>query len=164
MIARKRVAKKAAPRRRPLRPTPKPRAVKTVGRQAIVATQVQLIRTKGTKDRGGGLGGEAWRIDVDGKRAGVVFINVIDEPPIGKHASIQIYLNAASQGRKIGRAGYRKACEASAYPTIYAHMRHANIASIRAAEEAGFVDATPEGHIQVIMVWQRPTTSTAPVA
>lgn len=117
---------------------------------------VLLVRTKGTPDRGGGPGGEAWRIEADGKRAGQVFINFIDEQPIGPHASIQIYLNASSQGRKIGRVGYRKACEASAYSVIYAHMRKSNIASWRAAEEAGFVDATSPSDNQKVMVWRRP--------
>lgn len=116
---------------------------------------VTLVRTKGTAKRGGGHGGEAWRIEANGVRAGVVFINIIDEPPIGRHASIQIYLNAASQGRKIGREGYRRACEASAYSVIYAHMRKSNVASRRAAEVAGFVDATPPNHAQLIMVRRR---------
>lgn len=151
-------------RRRPLRPTPKPRPVNTAGRKPVAASDVLLTRTKGTPDRGDGPGGEAWRIDAEGKRAGVVFINLIDEPPLGKHASLQIFLNAPSQGRRIGRVGYRKACEASQYSTIYAHIRHTNFASIRAAEEAGFVDATPPGHIQVIMVWKRAGASPAAVA
>lgn len=157
--------KKPAKRRRPLRPTPKPHPVNTAGRTSVPEWEITLTPTRGTPGRGAGLGGEAWRIDAAGKRAGVVFINCIDEPPVGKHASIQIYLNASSQGRRIGRVGYRKACEESKHPVIYAHMRHENIASIRAAEEAGFVDATPPGYIQVIMVWKRPTTGTAsPVA
>jgi RimJ/RimL family protein N-acetyltransferase len=154
--------KKSAKRRRPLRPTPKPRPVNTAGRTPVPEREITLTRTRGTPDRGAGPDGEAWRIDAAGKRAGVVFINVIDEPPVGKHASIQIYLNASSQGRRIGRVGYRKACEQSKHPEIYAHMRHENIASIRAAQEAGFVDATPAGTIQVIMVWKRPTTGSAP--
>lgn len=113
------------------------------------------MRTKGTRGRGGGKGGEAWRVEVDGKRAGVVFVNLIDEPPIGPHASIQIFLNVANQGRKIGRIGYQKACEASAYDVIYAHMRKSNLASTKAAEAAGFADATPPGEAQKIMVWRR---------
>lgn len=130
---------------------------------------ITLVRTAGTLGRGGGPEGEAWRIDVEGKRAGVVFINCIDEPPIGKHASIQIYLNAPSQGRHIGRIGYRMACEQSAHSKIYAHMRHENVASIRAAQEAGFRDATPNGFTQVIMVWERraaraPAAVAAPVS
>lgn len=114
-----------------------------------------LVRTKGGTKTGGGPGGEAWRVTVGGKSAGRVFINRIDEPPFGPHASIQIFLNVDSQGRGIGRLGYRRACEASAYDTIYAHMRKSNIASARAAEEAGFVDATPAGANQKVMVWHR---------
>jgi hypothetical protein len=47
--------------------------------------------------------------------------------------------------------GYRIACENSQYDVVYAHMRKSNIASRRAAEEAGFVDATPPGHQQRIL-------------
>jgi RimJ/RimL family protein N-acetyltransferase len=113
-----------------------------------------LKRSKGKRERGGSPGGEAWKIEVNGKRAGVVFINLIDEPPIGRHASIQIYLNTPSQGRGIGRLGYRKACEASTYQTIHAHMRKSNAASRRAAEAAGFEDVTPSDVNQLIMVWR----------
>jgi hypothetical protein len=150
------VKRKLAKRRAPTRPTPKPRTIKRVlDVPPATADQVQLIRMKGTPTRGGGPGGEAWRINVSGKRAGVVFINVIDEPPIGRHASIQIFLNELSQGRRIGRIGYRKASEASAHDMIYAHMRKSNIASRRAAEEAGFSDVTPAGHSQLIMMRRR---------
>ncbi|AGS25651.1 GCN5-related N-acetyltransferase domain-containing protein (plasmid) [Rhizobium etli bv. mimosae str. Mim1] len=114
-----------------------------------------LVRTPGTKGRGGGHDGEAWRIEVDGKRCGIVFINLIDAPPLGLHASLQIYLNLASQGRHIGQIAYAKAARASRYDTIYAHMQKANIASARAAEQAGFVDATPPEERQKVMVWHR---------
>jgi RimJ/RimL family protein N-acetyltransferase len=114
-----------------------------------------LVRTKGGAKTGGGPGGEAWRVMVGAKSAGRVFINKIDEPPFGPHASIQIFLNVDSQGRGIGRLGYLRACQASAYGTIYAHMRKSNIASARAAEAAGFVDATPAGATQKVMVWRR---------
>ena len=141
----------------PKRPTPKPKAAKPrVPLEPISAGQVVLVRTKGTKDRGGGPGGEAWRIEVAGERAGVVFINRIDEPPVGPHASIQIYLNKPSQGRGIGRIGYRLACEASTYDVVYAHMSKANIASRRAAEEAGFREDLRPGYTQRLMVWHRP--------
>lgn len=145
-------------RRRPTRATPKPRSVKIRPDTAPVdADDVTLTRMKGTPDRGGGPGGEAWRIDVQRKRAGITFINMINEPPIGRHASIQIFLNVASQGRHIGRIAYRKACEASVHDLIYAHMRKTNLASRRAAEEAGFSDATPSGHPQLIMKRDRRT-------
>jgi hypothetical protein len=148
--------KKKTIKRRPTRPTPKPKAVRPKKDLAPIAPeQVALVRTKGTPNRGGGAGGEAWRVDANGKRAGVVFINVIDEPPFGKHASIQIYLNQPHQGRKIGRIAYRKAAEASEHSLVYAHMRKSNIASRRAAEGAGFDDVTPSGHPQLIMMRQK---------
>lgn len=140
----------------PKRPTPKPKtaASKSKG-EPVPEADVSLIRTKGGKGRGGDPGGEAWRIDLKGKRAGVVFINWIDEAPVGPHASIQIYLNAPSQGRGIGRLGYRQACEASAYETVYAHMRKSNLASRRAAEAAGFTEDERPGLTQLLMVRQR---------
>jgi len=152
MPIRRKIAK--SPKRRlPSRPTPKPRAVKqSANIEFATPSDVELVRIKGTPQRGGGAGGEAWRIDFRGRRAGIIFVNLIAELPLGEHASIQIYLNASNQGRHIGRLAYRKACSASAHASIYAHMRKSNIASIRAAEEAGFVDATPPGEVQKIMV------------
>ena len=129
------------------------RPVKRCSDQPKVQNEdVLLVPVAGTPGKGKGSGGEKWRIDVAGMRAGVVYINVIDDPLIGRHASIQIYLNIKSQGRGIGRLGYLKACQLSQHPTIYAHMRKSNIASRRAAEAADFVDATPRGYGQLIMV------------
>lgn len=110
---------------------------------------------RGTPGKGKGPGGEKWRIEVAGARAGEVYINVIDEPPLGRHASLQIYLNIKSQGRGIGRIGYAKACALSQHDAIYAHMRRSNAASRRAAEVAGFVDATPAGFTQLILRWDK---------
>lgn len=124
----------------------------------VAADEVCLTRTKGTLLRGGGKGGEAWRVDVDGKRAGVVFINfinVLNEPPLGDHPSLQIHLNAKSQGRGIGRIALQQACQASRYDVIYAYMSKANLPSRRAAAAAGFVNDTPQGYRQVRMVWRR---------
>ena len=149
----------APKRRRPNRETPKPRPVKPRTAEArISASEVDLVSVARTPGKGKGPGGEKWRIEVGGVRAGEVFINVIDEPPIGRHESLQIYLNIKSQGRGIGRVGYAKACQLSAHETIYAHMRRSNVASRRAAEEAGFVEATPAGFIQLILRWVRPGT------
>ena len=117
--------------------------------------ELELVPTKGTKGRGGGPDSEAWRIEWNGRRAGQVFINLIEQPPIGKHASIQIHLNLASQGRGIGSICYRWACERSQYNVIYAHMQKSNIASARAAEKAGFVDETSAQERQKLMVWRR---------
>lgn len=147
----------APKRRRPARETPKPRPVKPRAAEAKVSpSEVVLVSVAGTPGKGKGPGGKKWRIEVAGLRAGEIYINVIDEPPIGRHPSLQIYLNIKSQGRGIGRIGYSKACQLSAHDIIYAHMRRSNIASRRAAEAAGFVDATPTGFIQLILRWVRP--------
>ncbi|WP_157007962.1 GNAT family N-acetyltransferase [Xenophilus azovorans] len=127
--------------------------------QRVSANEVALVAMQGTEGKGKGPGGEKWRIEVADVRAGEVYINVIQEPPLGLHASLQIYLNIKSQGRGIGRIAYAKACEASQHSTIYAHMRRSNIASRRAAEAAGFVDATPAGFTQLILRWDRSAAS-----
>lgn len=142
--------------RTPTRPTPKPKVVRpSPGLTKVSEAEVELVPTKGTKGKGGGPGGHSWVIRAAGERAGVIYINMIDEPPVGKHASIQIYLNKKSQGRGIGRIAYRLASEASQYDVIYAHMRKINVASWRAAEEAGYVDAALPGTAQLIMKWTR---------
>lgn len=154
-MAEKRRKAPARPRT-PTRPTPKPKDAKPKASLARVSpADVELVATKGTPGKGGGAGGHSWVIKAKGERAGVIYINLIDEPPVGRHASIQIYLNQKSQGRGIGRIAYRMASEASQYDRVYAHMRKANLASRRAAEEAGYVDASPPGFTQLIMRWDR---------
>lgn len=148
---------KTATRRKPTRRLRPPRRVAVAPPAGAIVSPdtVVLVRTKGSPRRGGGPNGESWRIDVGSHRAGVVFINVVDEPALGPHASIQIFLNAASRGRQIGRVAYRKACEASAFDVVYAHMRKSNLASRRAAEEAGFVDIALPAQGQLLMVRRR---------
>lgn len=116
---------------------------------------VKLVPTKGTINRGGGIGGESWKIEVNNKRVGVIFINLIDELPIGKHPSIQIFLNKTSQGKGIGRIAYKLACDKSKYDIIYAHMRKSNIASKKAAIAAGFKELKIPKYTQLIMIWKR---------
>ena len=62
----------------------------------VTEDDVELIPGKGSKQSGGGPGGQYWNIFATGKRAGKVFINWINEEPLGEHASLQIYLNKAS--------------------------------------------------------------------
>lgn len=142
--------------RMPKRPTPKPKVAKPKPNlEKVSPADVELVPTKGTPGKGAGPGGHSWVIMAGGERAGVIYINFIDEPPVGKHASIQIFLNQKSQGRGVGRVAYRLASEASRYDEVYAHMRKANVASRRAAEEAGYVDVSPPGFTQLIMKWKR---------
>ena len=149
-------SKAPARRRKPKRETPKPKEVKPKPpSERIPPEEVRIERVKGTPGKGGDAGGEAWHILARGEKVGDVYINLIDEPPVGKHASIQIYLNQKAQGLGIGRIGYRLASEASQYDEIYAHMRKANVPSRRAAEEAGFVDVSPSGFVQLILKRER---------
>lgn len=148
--------KPTAKRRKPKHETPKPKEVKPKPPSERVApAEVRLERVKGTPGKGGGVGGEAWDIFAGTEKVGDIYINLIDEPPVGRHASIQIYLNRKAQGRGIGRVAYRLASEASRNDLIYAHMRKINVASRRAAEEAGYVDAALPGTTQLIMKWKR---------
>lgn len=144
-------------RRRPTRPTPKPKpTVRVSTRPAVAAKDVRLVaRTKPGKNRGGGAGGFAWEIKIDDEIAGEVFINRVNEGPHKGQAFIEIYLNRENQGRKIGRVAYRLAAEKSGYDEVHAVMRKSNKASWRAAEEAGFVDATPPSAMQKAMIWRR---------
>ena len=114
MITAMRSTVKKKPSKRLVRETPKPRPVKR--RSSLPrATEidVMLFQVLNTPTKGSGVGGCKWRIEVEGIRAGEVYINVINEPPLGIHASIQIYLNIKSQGRGIGRIAYLKACQSS---------------------------------------------------
>lgn len=146
-------AKKApTKRRKPMRPTPKPKVAKPPkGGPKIDPSRVELVQRPGPKDKGDGAGGEYWDVMVEGARAGEVFVNVIDEPPLGKHASMQIFLNGPDQGKGVGRAAYLKAAEASAHDALYLHMRKSNRASRLAAEAAGFRDAALPGVAQLIL-------------
>jgi RimJ/RimL family protein N-acetyltransferase len=138
--------------RRPTRPTPKPKASRPPKDRVNVTEQdVELVVRPGRKAKGDGPEGEYWEVQVAGKRAGEVFVNVIDEPPLGRHASLQIFLNKPDQGRGVGRIAYRKAAEASQHRTIHLHMRKANVASRIAAEAAGFADVSPPGFTQLIL-------------
>lgn len=116
---------------------------------------VELVAGKGSQDRGGGPGGYYWHIYTEGNRAGYVCINCIDEPPIGRHTSIQIHINQNMRGKGIGSVAYRLACEMSNYNQVFAHMRKSNVASQRAAENAGFCPFDCPGFRQHVMVWTR---------
>ena len=151
------------PRRRP---TPRPRSeTRRTSRPPVSADQVVLLAGKGTAGHGAGAGGFYWHIEVEGKRAGNVFINMLNHPYYGTHPSIQIHINQAQRGRKIGRVAYGLACEQSGYEAVYAHMRKSNVASRRAAEEAGFVAFDDEtlrraasvtnSPVQMSMMWKR---------
>lgn len=122
---------------------------------AIDPNTVRLVLGKGSPTRGGGSGGHYWHIYAGDVRAGHVYINVIDEPPFGKHASIQIHVNQKLRGRGIGRIAYRLACEQSAHDVVFAHMRKNNIASQRAAAAAGFEVVNNPGISQLVMKWTR---------
>ena len=126
-----------------------------IKREPVDPSDVTLVAGKGSSERGGGHGGHYWHIQVGEKRAGYVFINIIKDEFFGEHPSIQIHINQSERGKQIGRVAYRLASEQSNYDKIYAHMRKSNIASRRAAEEAGFKVVEDERIPQLLMLWQR---------
>lgn len=139
------------------RTTPKPPPVKAKSKLGPVSPEdLEFTRTPGSRERGGGPGGEAWVISVEGKRAGIAYINLVEDEVRGRHASFHVFLNRPSQGRQIGRSAYQYCCQNSQYDVIYAHMRKSNLASRKAAEHAGFVEA-PTGDSQLVLVWYRDT-------
>jgi RimJ/RimL family protein N-acetyltransferase len=119
---------------------------------------VRLEQGHGSKGRGDGPGGTYWHVYAGGRRAGHVYVNVVDDASLGTHASIQIQINKALQGRGIGKIAYRLAAERSGHGTVYAHMRKSNTASRRAAEVAGFEVIDAPGERQLLMRW-RPVRS-----
>ena len=117
--------------------------------------EIELKKGKGSANTGGAKGGYFWHIFAQGNRTGKVFINLINEEPIGIHPSIQLYLNKKYQGRHIGRHAYHQACTQSHYDQVYAHIRKSNIPSIRAAEKAGFTLYGYNRSRQPILRWVR---------
>ena len=144
------------------RQTLKPAAVKAKSKLGpVTADAIELVATPGSRERGGGPGGEAWIILADGKRAGSAYINMVDDPIRGHHPSFHVFLNRPSQGRQIGRMAYQRCCALSQYDVVYAHMRKSNTASRKAAEHAGFIDATAPKDSQLVLVWRRQSSGTA---
>lgn len=146
--------RRATSTRRRSTPSP-PTSVRSGRRPPVDPDDVRLEKGIGSAGRGSGPGGGFWHIYVGTTRAGAVYINVIDEPPLGIHASIQIQVNQNFQGRGIGRIAYKLASVASEHNTIYAHMRKSNLASRKAAEYAGYVVADDVSIPQLIMIWKR---------
>lgn len=118
------------------------------------AGEVRLERGRGTPGHGGGEGGSFWHVREGVRRAGSVWINVVDHPRLGRHHSLTIELNRASRGRGIGRQAYRLAAEASGHDELWLHMRKSNVASRRAAEHAGFVVVDIPEERQLVMRWR----------
>lgn len=155
MVAKTR-SRKAKPtvRKRPRRKSSAPPPEPHVKREPVDPKEVHLVKGKGTPESGGGPGGYYWHIEIGDKRAGNIFINIIESELYGEHPSVQIHLNKDQRGKQIGRVAYLLACAQSGYDKVYAHMRKSNIASRRAAEEAGF-KALDDKQTQLTMVWQR---------
>jgi hypothetical protein len=148
-------------RRRSSQRTPPPDGVRSGLREPVAPEDVSLREGKGGPKRGAGPGGEYWHVQVNDRRVGYVYVNVIDESPMGQHASLQIQIAKPWQGRGVGRIAYALAAKASHHSTIYLHMRRSNIASMRAAEHAGFREYVhPKIQQCVMMLTKKASEST----
>lgn len=146
---------KPKPRRRPKRRAPRSRIPPPRRRQPRVEVdQVRLVEGKGSAGHGAEQGGHYWHVYVGEKRAGNIFINMLEHGLLGRHPSVQIFLNQDQRGRGIGQVAYQLACDLSGYDSVFAHMRKSNTASRRAAENAGFV-VVDGGSNQLTMIWRR---------
>lgn len=96
-----------------------------------------------------------WHIFTEEQRRGYVSIIESEFEGIGSGPSIQIFINKKDQGKHIGSCAYEAACLASGLPEVYAHMRKSNIASKKAAMNAGFVIDKRYTGAQLLMVWLR---------
>lgn len=121
--------------------------------QTASSKKVQLKIGAGSKSRGCATGGKYWHIQRGKKRAGCVFINLINKPPFGKHPAIQVFVNKTEQGKGIGRQAFKLATEASGYPIVYAYTAKKNIASLKAATAAGFEKILDKPHL--VLRWVR---------
>ncbi len=99
--------------------------------------------------------GKYWHIYVGNERVGKIYIDYLDNPIIGLHPSIDIFINQKYQGRKIGTFAYEKACAESGLKEVYMHTRKSNIASIKAARDAGFEEWHHPEFRQVVMRWTK---------
>jgi hypothetical protein len=104
------------------------------------------------------LRGKYWHIWWGNTRVGKVYIDFLLNPVLGMHPAIDVFINQQYHGRRIGRYAYAMACEVSGLSQVYMHTRKSNMASRRAAAEAGFVELQNTAFRQVVMVWNRPAT------
>lgn len=99
--------------------------------------------------------GKYWHIYLGEQRAGKIYIDYNTDEVLGNHPSIDIFINKQFQGQHIGRIAYALACEESGLDEIYMHSRKSNIASIKAAADAGFIELQRPEFRQVVMVWKK---------
>ncbi len=123
--------------------------------EPVEQSDVRLKAGKGSAGRGGGSAENYWHIYLDETRVGYVYINIVNEQPLGEHASIQIHINQNHRARGIGSVAYRLACEESKHSAIYAKMRKANVGSQKAAERAGFQAVENTEYPQTALCWHR---------
>jgi RimJ/RimL family protein N-acetyltransferase len=126
-----------------------------VAKLPVDPSSIRLERGKGSAGRGAGAGGRYWHIYQGDERVGNVYVNEIDEAPLGRHASLQIQINKAHQRRGIGKVAYRLASEDSGHDVVYAHMRKSNAGSRRAAQAAGYEVVEDDRIGQLLMRWTR---------
>ncbi len=113
---------------------------------------LKLGSGQGLKDK---IRGKYWHIYYHDIRVGKIYIDFIENDVLGKHPSIDIFINKPYQGRRIGQSAYQLACEESGLPEVYMHTKKSNLASIRAAAAAGFQELKHPEFRQVVMIWEK---------
>lgn len=121
-------------------------------------SNVHLVPGKKRTDR------MLWHVYEGEKRAGKVEVKKSCTPGLGEHQSIDVRLNQHSRGQGIGSIVFRLAAQASGYPEVYAHASKSNVASLRAAANAGYEAVDQPAGGQSLMVWRRssPTSTRRP--
>ena len=99
--------------------------------------------------------GKYWHIFLKDTRVGKIYIDFIENEVLGNHPAIDIFINQQFQGLGIGKHAYSLACEKSGLDFVYMHTRKSNIASIKAASAAGFVEVNDIRFRQTVMVWKK---------
>ncbi|NOU99481.1 GNAT family N-acetyltransferase [Paenibacillus planticolens] len=92
-----------------------------------------------------------WHIYYIDNRAGHV---VIEKKSKETFPLITVMLNKKNQGKGIGTIAFRRACELSTYQIIYANISKKNIASLVAAERAGFKIVKISRSGQLVLRWR----------
>ena len=81
----------------------------------------------------------------------VVLTSMVDDP-IRAIIHPSHYSGQTQPRQQIGRMAYKCGRALSQYHVVYAHMRKSNTASRKAAERAGFVDATAPEEPRLVLV------------
>lgn len=96
-----------------------------------------------------------WHAYAGTNRIGYVYISQSTNEPLGKHHSINVFINKAFQRKGYGTEVFKQASLLSGYPVLYAHSSKSNVGSYRAALKAGYKEIAGEDFRQRVMKWKK---------